>query len=75
MDLQSQNEQLKKDNKKLLNILLNGKSALWRLKRFDDEHPIVLIHTLTGKKIPIPIQKYSTVMDIKKEFQIIWIEL
>ena len=67
--MESQNEQLKKDNKKLLNILLNGKSALWRLKRFDDEHPIVTINTLTGKKIPVPIHKSSTIMDIKKEFQ------
>ena len=60
---------LKEENKQLLDILLNGKSALWRLKRLDDEHPIVSIYTLTGKKIPVPIQKYSTVTDIKKEFQ------
>ena len=68
-NLKEENQQLKKDNEELRNILLNGKADLWRFEQFEHANPEIIIRTLTGGKIPISINRSYTVMDIKKALE------
>ena len=60
---------LEKENKHLLDILLSGKGPLWRFMKFEEPNPKIMIVSITGKKISIPVSDSMTIEDIKKAME------
>ena len=60
---------LLKENARLHNILLNGGGAIWRFRNYEKPNPTVIVTSITGKRIHIPVSNSSTVEDVKKKVE------